>query len=280
MGEEVAKARLLLVDDEASILLTLSAILRMHDFDVHTCGTVPQALAAINSHKFDVLLSDLNIGEAGDGFTVVSAMRRTQPEAVTIIITGYPAFETALQAMRSQVDDYVVKPTKTDELVQRIQDRLQREDRHGPPPLRKVSFVLEDAAETIIHRFVTALREQDSFPIEGLSPKQIANHVPQWVEELVAELRSGGPNGSRLLQGRTAERHGRTRLTQGFSIPMVVQEIRILRNIMFSVLQENLLSIDVSSLIPDMIYIGESLDQRLTETLRAYMTAERKLKSA
>src|SRR6266436_1418499 len=151
--------KLLFVDDEPTIRLTLPLILEMHEFEVKAAANVSDALALIQSEKFDVLLSDLNIGEPSDGFTVVSAMRRTQPDAVTIIITGYPAFETALQAIRSQVDDYIVKPTRADDLVQRIHDRLQRQDRHGPPPLRKVSFVLEDTKESIIHRFVTALRD-------------------------------------------------------------------------------------------------------------------------
>src|SRR4051812_41551871 len=106
----MAKPRLLFVDDEASIRLTLPALLEMHGFEVTSCASVAEALTCMQKGQFDVLLSDLNIGEAGDGFTVVSAMRRSQPNAVTIIITGYPAFETALQAIRRQVDDYVVKP--------------------------------------------------------------------------------------------------------------------------------------------------------------------------
>ena len=49
----------------------------------------------MNHATFDVLLSDLNIGQPGDGFTVVSAMRRVQPKAATFILTGYPDFDTA-----------------------------------------------------------------------------------------------------------------------------------------------------------------------------------------
>ena len=75
----------------------------------------------ITTETFDVLLSDLNIGNPGDGLTVVSAMRRTQPEAVTMILTGYPAFETALEAIRQQVDDYIVKPADVPALVRAIE---------------------------------------------------------------------------------------------------------------------------------------------------------------
>ena len=73
-------------------------ILAMHGFEVTSAATVAEALSKIASHPFDVLISDLNIGEPGDGFTVVSAMRRTQPKCFTFIFTGYPAFETALKS--------------------------------------------------------------------------------------------------------------------------------------------------------------------------------------
>jgi ActR/RegA family two-component response regulator len=275
----VRKPKLLLVDDELSIRTTLSAILEMHGFEVRACADVPQGLAAINSERFDVLLSDLNIGEPGDGFTVVSAMRRTQPEAVTIIITGYPAFETALQAIRSQVDDYVVKPTKTEDLVRMIQQRLERQDRHYPPALRKVSFVLEEAKEIIIHRFATALRADRDFPAQNLSPKDLSIHLAELLDEMVVILH-GGLESAIHSDASFSERHGRTRLRQGFTAPQLVEEMSIFRTIVYSVLQENLLSIDVSTVIPDMVRIGQILDARLGESLRAYLAAEGAQKTA
>ena len=125
--------RILFVDDEPGIRLTLAPILQEHGFSVSTAGSVPDALELINHQAFDVLLSDLNIGQPGDGFTVVSAMRRVQPEACTFILTGYPDFETALQAIRGQVDDYLLKPTDVPTLLQAIQTKL---DRRRPPGAR------------------------------------------------------------------------------------------------------------------------------------------------
>ena len=63
----MSKSRVLFVDDEPGIRTTLSAILEMHGFEVTTCSSVPEALAEIQQNSFDVLLTDLNIGQPGDG---------------------------------------------------------------------------------------------------------------------------------------------------------------------------------------------------------------------
>ena len=91
--------RLLFVDDEEGIRSTLPTILERRGFDVRVAATVPEALSEIRTHEFDVLLSDLNIGEDGDGFSVIRAMRKAHPKCVAILLTGYPAFESALQAI-------------------------------------------------------------------------------------------------------------------------------------------------------------------------------------
>src|SRR6266700_8311306 len=117
--------RLLFVDDEEGIRLTLPLLLQARGFDVRVAASVPEALSEIRSHKFDVLLSDLNIGKDGDGFTVVQAMRKAHPNCVTVLLTGYPAFESALQAIHDEVDDYFVKPAEVDSLIGTIERKLQ-----------------------------------------------------------------------------------------------------------------------------------------------------------
>ena len=119
-----SQPRLLFVDDEESIRLTLPPLLQTKGFEVRAAANVPEALVEINSRHFDVLITDLNIGEQGDGFLVVSAMRHLQPHCVNLILTGYPALETAVQAIRSQVDDYLMKPSDVDCLVTTINGKL------------------------------------------------------------------------------------------------------------------------------------------------------------
>ena len=79
MAEEL---EVLFVDDEDSIRLTLPLMLQTFGFKVTAAANVGEALRLISERKFDVLLSDLNVQRPGDGFTIVSAMKSIQPNAV------------------------------------------------------------------------------------------------------------------------------------------------------------------------------------------------------
>src|SRR5713101_3611886 len=117
--------RLLFVDDEEGIRLTLPLLLQARGFEVRVAASVPEALSEIKTHKFDVLLSDLNIGEDGNGFTIIRAMRRAHPNCIAILLTGYPAFETAVQAIEDEVDGYLVKPADINSIVSTIERKLR-----------------------------------------------------------------------------------------------------------------------------------------------------------
>ena len=127
--------RILFVDDEPGIRLTMPEVLRQRGFSVTAVGTVNEALSEITSAQYDVLISDLNFDHPADGFIVVSAMRMTQPKCVTLVLTGYPGFDSALKALRNQVDDYLIKPADIPALVNLIGAKLQQRN-SGTLPLR------------------------------------------------------------------------------------------------------------------------------------------------
>lgn len=113
-----------MVDDEESIRLTLAEILRERALDVIVAGSVDEAVHKIRAGAFDVVLSNLNIQRAGDGFEVIREARQRNPRVVAILLTGYPGVESAIQGIRQQIDDYFVKPCDVDLLVKRINEIL------------------------------------------------------------------------------------------------------------------------------------------------------------
>lgn len=186
----MAGFKILFVDDEPAIRLTLPVILQNEGFEVTTVATVSEALLCITGQRFDALLTDLNIGQPGDGFTVASAMRRAQPQAVTLILTGFPDFETAIRAMREQVDDYITKPADVKQLVTTIKQRLA-EPRHSlPSQVKRVSDVLRENAENIISEWVRVCCEDPELSRIPLSRDERMDHFPVVLAELANRVDS------------------------------------------------------------------------------------------
>ena len=262
--------RILFVDDEAGIRLTLAPILEKHGFLVVTAASVSEALEKINHDKFDVLLSDLNIGQPGDGFTVVSAMRRVQPEACTFILTGYPDFETALQAIRNQVDDYLLKPTDVPTLLEAIQHKLAARRPHSlEPPVKRVSELLRENSRQITRLWLDAVSEHPDLAGIHLSETERADHVPGLLSELAARVDSSMEQTSKALRTLGKE-HGKQRARQGYSIPQLVVELRLLQRVISIVLQRNLIRMDLSTVISDMLEVGEGLQEQLEYSIRGF----------
>lgn len=272
----MAKKRILFVDDEPSLRVTIPAILEMHGYELMAAATVPEALEMIQHNEFDVLLSDLNIGQPGDGFTVVSAMRRTQPTAVTFIITGFPDFETALSAIRNQVDGYFVKPTDMKYLVEQIEAKLGNAmGRHLPPATKRVSQIIRECKDEIIEDWMELVEANPEIASVPLSRPERMDYVPKVLREL-ADRVEGGREDSSEKAIEAAEEHGRTRYEQAYTIPQIMIETRLLQRVLSHNIQLHLLSLDISTVIPDMMRTGESLTSFIEESVRSYQEAERR----
>ena len=262
--------KLLFVDDDTALRTVLGAALRLHQFLVTAVGSVPEALELISAQQFDVLLADLNIGEPGDGFTVVSAMRRVQPAACTFILTGYPDLETAIQAVRSQVDDYFSKPLRVEQLVEAISSlRSGKRPMGRPVPLRKAAQILRDLVPTICEVWLREVLKDPELAAIPLTPAQRSDHVPAMMEELIRRL-EGPLDELSPVATEAARKHGRTRFQQGYTIPQILFETRILQQVLTATFQENLLGLDLSTLAPDILQIGECLQAEVEVSIRVY----------
>jgi CheY-like chemotaxis protein len=143
--------RILLSEDDGAVRDLLRTTLERDGLDVVAVGSVPEALQRIATESFDLLLSDLHMPRAGDGFTVVSAMRHTHPSAPTLVLSGYPAISEALAAIRIQVDEILVKPIELASLRAVVRERLAKPSGHSDHPVvQSVATILErELAATI-----------------------------------------------------------------------------------------------------------------------------------
>jgi len=118
--------RVLVVDDEVEMQRALRAGLGYHDFDVRAVGTGEDAVREAAAWRPDVILLDLGLPGALDGFGVLQALRPATRAAV-IVVSVMPGEKDKVRALDLGADDYLVKPFGTDELVARIRAVLRRQ---------------------------------------------------------------------------------------------------------------------------------------------------------
>jgi len=269
----MSRERILFVDDEPRIAETMPQVLRQQGYQVTAVTSVQEALAQIASTQFDVLISDLNISEQDDGLNVVGAMRRTQPGCLIFILTGFPGFDTALEAMRIQVDEYLIKPaplpTLLDLLAQKLSDR-----RSGPPAGERLYDVLRHHQFEILQRAVRAMHSDirlDSLPLDD---EQRMEYIPQMIEYLAAMLEVDDPHQIEQVMLRQAELQGMRRYHQGYSIPLVAAHARHVERAILDVIHDHQSALDANHLFFDLKRLGANLNLQLEHALQAYLEAE------
>src|SRR6202051_1565126 len=122
-GQPVAH-RVLLVDDDAAVLAMMHANLTHNGFYVLHVARVTDALRHITTESFDVLITDLHMPNPGDGFTVVTAMRHSQPDALTLLVSGYPDVQSAMAAILLEADEIIVKPFEVGRLAELVREKM------------------------------------------------------------------------------------------------------------------------------------------------------------
>ncbi len=266
-----AACTILLVDDDEIIRHTLSKLLEHKGFAVTAAGSVLEALTLINSGRYDVLLSDLHMPGAGDGLTVVSAMRHSNPKAVTILLTSFPEMEAAARAILLQADDILVKPMDISALVDAITKRLS-DGPSGSQLIETVATILERSTSECIDEWFERVQHDKQLTKVLLTREQRCSHLPQVFGDLVARLNSDSALGTVGALSAAAAEHGMNRRTQGYSAAMLVEESRILQVTIFHTLQKNLTNINFSILLYQVMTIADEVDSQLKQAMDCYIS--------
>ena len=111
-----ARASILVVDDEEVVRRSYARILEEMDCDAQAAADGEQALQAMAQRPFDVVLLDLRMPGA-QGLDVLKTIKERWPASEVVVITGYPTFESARNALRLGACDYLAKPVGPDEVI-------------------------------------------------------------------------------------------------------------------------------------------------------------------
>ena len=116
------KRRILLVDDDATVLLTLKAVLELNQFDVQTAGSAAEGIKKLASGEYDMVITDSRMETDDAGFHVIRAARQQRYDPATALLTAYPP--PSLEANPTSKQTVLVKPVGTRDLLRQIEALL------------------------------------------------------------------------------------------------------------------------------------------------------------
>ncbi|MHB8217105.1 MAG: response regulator [Candidatus Sulfotelmatobacter sp.] len=261
--------RVLLAEDDDAVRDMLRASLERDGFEAVAVANVCEALSRIATEHFDVLLSDLHMPLAGDGFTVVSAMRHTHPNAVTLVLSGYPELDEALSAIRLQADEVLVKPIKIALLREIIHEKLRHPVVRRPLAPVSVASILERDLDVTIQAWMSLVEQNRELTCVPLSFADRTGHLPGLLADLIYRLRM--PAAAEASFSIAAHQHGHLRRSQGYTPAMLVEESRILQVSIFRTLQNNLSKVDFSRVLLNVMEIADEVDSQLKQAMIGFV---------
>ncbi len=118
------KRRILLVDDEVAVLLTLKAVLEISGFDVDTATSAREGKSRIKHREYDMVITDMRMEDEFSGADVMIAAREAPYNPAVALLTAFPVDEESLSSMGA--DKMLVKPMHTRVLLQQLESLMTR----------------------------------------------------------------------------------------------------------------------------------------------------------
>jgi DNA-binding NtrC family response regulator len=122
--------RVLVVDDERDFLETL--VNRLNKRDIDTTGVLSgeKALEEVKKRLFDAIILDIKMPGGMDGIEALREIKKIQPLAEVILLTGHASVETSIEGMKLGAFDYLLKPIKLEDLMVKLAEAFEKKDTH------------------------------------------------------------------------------------------------------------------------------------------------------
>lgn len=140
--EKTSQGRVLVVDDEPSIVNTISDWLKFSGYETFIATTGAETLVQANKEKPDLIILDIILPDIS-GIEVLRKLKEIDPEVCVIFITAYASVETSIEALRLGADDYLMKPLSMEDMERVVEKNLKR---------RRTARELKEAQDELIRR--------------------------------------------------------------------------------------------------------------------------------
>lgn len=141
---------ILLIEDDESFRATLALALRRRGCTVLEAAGKITALAQAGSAGIGGIVLDMRLG-AVDGMSLIPALRRAQPEARLVVLTGYGSIPGALEAVRLGADDYLLKPASAEQVLAALQSRGTASPRPAAGDLPSLARLEWEHIQRVLH---------------------------------------------------------------------------------------------------------------------------------
>jgi len=135
-------SRILVIDDEESIRMTVSMTLRHAGYVVDTAENGKQAVEKAQANFYNLALIDIRLPDM-EGTELLTTLTETTPKMAKIILTGYPTLENAVKAINKGVDAYLIKPVNSDAMLELIKEHLDKQKQEKEYGQQKVAKFVE-----------------------------------------------------------------------------------------------------------------------------------------
>ena len=122
--------RALVVDDEEDFLETLVNRMNKRNIDTTGAKSGEEALELMKEKLFDVVILDVKMPGGMDGIEALREMKKIQPLAEVLLLTGHASVETSIEGMKLGAFDYILKPVKLEELLTKLAEAFEKKDTH------------------------------------------------------------------------------------------------------------------------------------------------------
>ena len=121
------KKSILVVDDDKAILKYAKGILELEGYDVDVAETGFDAMEKSSTRFYNLVLLDIMLPDI-QGTELLTKMRRTTPKMMKVMVTGFPSFDNAVEALNMGADAYLLKPVELEELLSVVKEKLYEQE--------------------------------------------------------------------------------------------------------------------------------------------------------
>jgi hypothetical protein len=144
----------------------------------------------------------------------------------------------------------------------------------GNGPIESVATILERELDTMIQDWLFRVEQEPELTCIPLNFDDRTGHLPRLLHDVIARLRLDA--GTKAPISKAAADHGNLRRKQGYTVPMTVEESRLLQVTIFSTLHKNVKNLEFGVLLPDVVTIADEVDAQLKEQLVCFLAADSK----